>query len=189
MMHLLRARALVLQYQARLRLPDTFSHSQKMQCVDHIIEVLDLGACQDTSEYITYIHTHACACMYITMCIYRTARRAMIGRQMFCAFGSVRAIVPPDGPVLFSDITLSELYRPRASSCDATGRRHAVCVCAFYLTRRSFIFYIDLAARAAFSPADAAARRLLGAFSRTSFLLTVRAIGMDLRGLRNAEMN
>ena len=41
----------VFQYQARLRLPDTFSHSQKMQCVDHIIEVLDLAACQDTSEY------------------------------------------------------------------------------------------------------------------------------------------
>ncbi|XP_011499510.1 PREDICTED: ABC transporter G family member 14 [Ceratosolen solmsi marchali] len=37
-----------LEYQARLRLPDTLSHSQKMQCVDHIIEVLDLGACQDT---------------------------------------------------------------------------------------------------------------------------------------------
>lgn len=42
----------MLQYQARLRLPDTFSHSQKMQCVDHIIEVLDLATCQDTSEYI-----------------------------------------------------------------------------------------------------------------------------------------
>lgn len=41
----------MLQYQARLRLPDTFSHSQKMQCVDHIIEVLDLATCQDTSEY------------------------------------------------------------------------------------------------------------------------------------------
>ncbi|GAB1867505.1 ABC transporter domain-containing protein [Camponotus japonicus] len=37
-----------LEYQARLRLPDTLSHSQKMQCVDHIIEVLDLAACQDT---------------------------------------------------------------------------------------------------------------------------------------------
>ncbi|XP_043795477.1 ABC transporter G family member 14 isoform X2 [Apis laboriosa] len=37
-----------LEYQARLRLPDTFSHSQKMQCVDHIIEVLDLATCQDT---------------------------------------------------------------------------------------------------------------------------------------------
>lgn len=39
------------QYQARLRLPDTFSHSQKMQCVDHIIEVLDLSGCQDTSKW------------------------------------------------------------------------------------------------------------------------------------------
>lgn len=39
-----------LEYQARLRLPDTLSHSQKMQCVDHIIEVLDLAGCQDTSE-------------------------------------------------------------------------------------------------------------------------------------------
>lgn len=39
------------QYQARLRLPDTLSHSQKMQCVDHIIEVLDLGTCQDTSKF------------------------------------------------------------------------------------------------------------------------------------------
>ncbi|XP_043486279.1 ABC transporter G family member 14 isoform X1 [Polistes fuscatus] len=37
-----------LEYQARLRLPDTLTHSQKMQCVDHIIEVLDLAACQDT---------------------------------------------------------------------------------------------------------------------------------------------
>ncbi|CAL1684610.1 unnamed protein product [Lasius platythorax] len=37
-----------LEYQARLRLPDTLSHSQKMHCVDHIIEVLDLAACQDT---------------------------------------------------------------------------------------------------------------------------------------------
>ncbi|KYM82473.1 ABC transporter G family member 22 [Atta colombica] len=37
-----------LEYQARLRLPDSLSHSQKMQCVDHIIEVLDLTSCQDT---------------------------------------------------------------------------------------------------------------------------------------------
>lgn len=44
-------RIAILQYQARLRLPDTLSHSQKMQCVDHIIEVLDLAGCQDTSEY------------------------------------------------------------------------------------------------------------------------------------------
>jgi hypothetical protein len=40
---------LFLQYAARLRLPDTLSHSQKMQYVDHIIDVLELGACQDTS--------------------------------------------------------------------------------------------------------------------------------------------
>ncbi|GLH02663.1 Multidrug resistance protein homolog 65, partial [Gryllus bimaculatus] len=37
-----------LEYAARLRLPDTLSHAQKMQCVDHIIDVLDLTACQDT---------------------------------------------------------------------------------------------------------------------------------------------
>lgn len=43
-----------LEYTARLRLPDTMSHSQKMQYVDHIIEVLELGACQDTiiGDYI-----------------------------------------------------------------------------------------------------------------------------------------
>jgi len=46
-------RIVILQYQARLRLPDSLSHSQKMQCVDHIIEVLDLTSCQDTSEYDT----------------------------------------------------------------------------------------------------------------------------------------
>lgn len=37
-----------LEYAARLRLPDTLSHAQKMQCVNHIIDVLDLGTCQDT---------------------------------------------------------------------------------------------------------------------------------------------
>ncbi|KAK6626792.1 hypothetical protein RUM44_009269 [Polyplax serrata] len=37
-----------LEYAARLRLPDVFSYSQKMQYVDHIINVLDLGSCQDT---------------------------------------------------------------------------------------------------------------------------------------------
>lgn len=43
-----------LEYAARLRLPDSLSHSQKMQYVDHIIDVLDLGACQDTiiGDYI-----------------------------------------------------------------------------------------------------------------------------------------
>ncbi|XP_021919484.1 ABC transporter G family member 9 isoform X2 [Zootermopsis nevadensis] len=43
-----------LEYAARLRLPDTLSHSQKMQYVDHIIDVLELGACQDTiiGDYI-----------------------------------------------------------------------------------------------------------------------------------------
>ncbi|KAF4518901.1 hypothetical protein B566_EDAN006739 [Ephemera danica] len=43
-----------LEYAARLRLPDTLSHSQKMQYVDHIIDVLDLGTCQDTiiGDYI-----------------------------------------------------------------------------------------------------------------------------------------
>lgn len=43
-----------LEYTARLRLPDTMSHSQKMQYVDHIIDVLELGNCQDTiiGDYI-----------------------------------------------------------------------------------------------------------------------------------------
>jgi hypothetical protein len=40
---------LALQYAARLRLPDKLSYSQKMQYVDHIIDVLELGGCQDTS--------------------------------------------------------------------------------------------------------------------------------------------
>ncbi|KAL3274030.1 hypothetical protein HHI36_015448 [Cryptolaemus montrouzieri] len=37
-----------LEYTARLRLPDTMSHTQKMQYVDHIIDVLELQHCQDT---------------------------------------------------------------------------------------------------------------------------------------------
>uniref|UniRef100_A0A2S2NZL9 ABC transporter G family member 21 n=2 Tax=Schizaphis graminum TaxID=13262 RepID=A0A2S2NZL9_SCHGA len=37
-----------LEYAALLRLPDSLSHSQKMQYVDHIIDVLDLNNCQDT---------------------------------------------------------------------------------------------------------------------------------------------
>lgn len=43
-----------LEFTARLRLPDTMCHSQKMQYVDHIIDVLELAACQDTiiGDYI-----------------------------------------------------------------------------------------------------------------------------------------
>ncbi|XP_019870141.1 uncharacterized protein LOC109598676 isoform X2 [Aethina tumida] len=43
-----------LEYTARLRLPDTMSYTQKMQYVDHIIEVLGLVHCQDTiiGDYI-----------------------------------------------------------------------------------------------------------------------------------------
>ncbi|CAB3380406.1 Hypothetical predicted protein [Cloeon dipterum] len=37
-----------LEYAARLRLPDSMSYTQKMQHVDHIIDVLDLESCQDT---------------------------------------------------------------------------------------------------------------------------------------------
>ncbi|XP_044737771.1 ABC transporter G family member 9 isoform X2 [Chrysoperla carnea] len=37
-----------LEYTARLRLSDNMPHAQKMQYVDHIIDVLDLGSCQDT---------------------------------------------------------------------------------------------------------------------------------------------
>ncbi|XP_030758558.1 ABC transporter G family member 14 isoform X2 [Sitophilus oryzae] len=37
-----------LEYQARLRLPDVMSPAQKMQYVDHIINVLELNNCQDT---------------------------------------------------------------------------------------------------------------------------------------------
>lgn len=37
-----------LEFTARLRLPDTMSHSLKMQYVDHIIEVLELTGCQNT---------------------------------------------------------------------------------------------------------------------------------------------
>nr|CAD7256077.1 unnamed protein product [Timema shepardi] len=35
-------------YAARLRLPDTMTYMQKMQYVDHIIDVMDLTNCQDT---------------------------------------------------------------------------------------------------------------------------------------------
>lgn len=43
-----------LEFTARLRLPDTMSYSQKMQYVDHIIDVLELTSCQDTiiGDYI-----------------------------------------------------------------------------------------------------------------------------------------
>ncbi|XP_014258500.1 ABC transporter G family member 14 [Cimex lectularius] len=43
-----------LEYAALLRLPDTLTYSQKMQYVDHIIDVLDLNNCQDTiiGDYI-----------------------------------------------------------------------------------------------------------------------------------------
>ncbi|CAH0390402.1 unnamed protein product [Bemisia tabaci] len=43
-----------LEYTALLRLPDSFSYVQKMQYVDHIIDVLDLRNCQDTiiGDYI-----------------------------------------------------------------------------------------------------------------------------------------
>ncbi|XP_060521577.1 uncharacterized protein LOC132699102 isoform X2 [Cylas formicarius] len=43
-----------LEYTARLRLPDVMPHSQKMQYVDHIIDVLELNNCQDTiiGDYI-----------------------------------------------------------------------------------------------------------------------------------------
>ncbi|XP_034253270.1 ABC transporter G family member 21 isoform X3 [Thrips palmi] len=37
-----------LEYAARLRLPESMSRRQKMIYVDHIIDVLDLNACQDT---------------------------------------------------------------------------------------------------------------------------------------------
>nr|CAD7445096.1 unnamed protein product [Timema bartmani] len=37
-----------LEYAARLRLPDTMTYMQKMQYVDHIIDVMDLTNCQDT---------------------------------------------------------------------------------------------------------------------------------------------
>lgn len=37
-----------LEYTARLRLPEIMSYSQKMQYVDHIIDVLELNNCQDT---------------------------------------------------------------------------------------------------------------------------------------------
>lgn len=37
-----------LEYTAMLRLPDKLSRSEKMRCVDHILEVLDLSSCQNT---------------------------------------------------------------------------------------------------------------------------------------------
>nr|AIN44120.1 ATP-binding cassette sub-family G member 22-like protein [Laodelphax striatellus] len=43
-----------LEYAAMLRLPDSLSHAQKKQYVDHIIDVLDLTNCQETiiGDYI-----------------------------------------------------------------------------------------------------------------------------------------
>ena len=38
------------QYTALLRLPESMSYSDKMQHVNHIIEILDLQRCQDTSK-------------------------------------------------------------------------------------------------------------------------------------------
>ena len=43
-------RLMFLQYTALLRLPDSMSYSDKIQHVNHIIEILDLQRCQDTSE-------------------------------------------------------------------------------------------------------------------------------------------
>lgn len=39
-----------LQYTALLRLPEKMSYNDKMQHVNHIIEILDLQRCQDTSK-------------------------------------------------------------------------------------------------------------------------------------------
>lgn len=39
-----------LQYTALLRLPESMSYSDKIQHVNHIIEILDLQRCQDTSK-------------------------------------------------------------------------------------------------------------------------------------------
>lgn len=39
-----------LQYTALLRLPESMSYNDKMQHVNHIIEILDLQRCQDTSK-------------------------------------------------------------------------------------------------------------------------------------------
>lgn len=38
------------QYTALLRLPETMSYGDKIQHVNHIIEILDLQRCQDTSK-------------------------------------------------------------------------------------------------------------------------------------------
>lgn len=46
--------SVMFQYAALLRLPDSLSFSQKMQYVDHIIDVLDLSSCQDTSKQNTF---------------------------------------------------------------------------------------------------------------------------------------
>ena len=37
-----------------LRLPESMSSSEKIQHVNHIIEILDLQRCQDTSEYFCF---------------------------------------------------------------------------------------------------------------------------------------
>lgn len=41
---------LLLQYTALLRLPEAMPYSVKLQHVNHIIEILDLQRCQDTSK-------------------------------------------------------------------------------------------------------------------------------------------
>lgn len=43
-----------LQYSALLRLPDSLTYQQKLQYVDHIIDVLDLVDCQDTSKSLSF---------------------------------------------------------------------------------------------------------------------------------------
>lgn len=64
----------LLQYAALLRLPDTLSFSQKMQYVDHIIDVLDLSACQDTSKsYI--IEQHYCMFYLVTAILTGTTEK------------------------------------------------------------------------------------------------------------------
>jgi len=41
-----------LVYTALLRLPESMTHSEKLQHVNHIIEILDLQRCQDTSKLL-----------------------------------------------------------------------------------------------------------------------------------------